>query len=149
MNKLLKLREITQEDWEILLEWRNDIVTRQNSFNSDLISISEHKDYINKTIINPNRTQFILEYNQNPVGTIREDKLGDDEIELSYTVSPHCRGRKIGQIMMGIYLMERSGSFLCGVKEENIPSIKMIEKLGFKFFKKEGGVNFYRLVKSN
>jgi len=145
MRKFFNLREITQSDWKVLLEWRNDKNTRQNSFNSDLISVSEHKEFIKNTITNTNRTQFILEYNEIPVGTIREDKLGKDEFELSYTISPVHRGKKIGQIMMSLYLIERSGSFLCEVKEENVPSIKMIEKLGFKFFKTEKGLNFYKL----
>ena len=99
-------------------------------------------------INNPDRTQFILEYNEIPVGTIREDKLGKDEFELSYTISPVYRGKKIGQIMMSLYLIERGGSFLCKVKEENVPSVKMIEKLGFKFFKNENGVNLYKLNQS-
>jgi len=111
MTKIFNLREITQSDWKVLLEWRNDKNTRQNSFNSDLISVSEHKEFIKNTITNTNRTQFILEYNEIPVGTIREDKLGKDEFELSYTISPMYRGKKIGQIMMGLYLIERSGSF--------------------------------------
>jgi len=145
MRKNFNLREITQSDWKVLLEWRNNKNTRQNSFNSDLISASEHKEFIKNTITNTNRTQFILEYNEIPVGTIREDKLGKDEFELSYTISPVYRGKKIGQIMMSLYLIERGGSFLCEVKEENVPSIKMIEKLGFKFIKNEKGVNFYKL----
>ena len=74
---------------------------------------------------------------------------GGDEFELSYTISPMYRGKKIGQIMMSLYLIERKGSFLCEVKEENVPSIKMIEKLGFKFFKNENGVNFYKLNQSH
>ena len=145
MRKSFNLREVTKSDWKVLLEWRNDKITRQNSFNSDLVSVSEHKEYIKNTITNPNRTLFILEYNEIPVGTIREDRLEKDELELSYTISPMYRGKKIGQIMMSLYLIERKESFLCKVKEENIPSIKMIEKLGFKFFKTEKGVNFYKL----
>ena len=148
MRKSFNLREITQSDWKVLLEWRNDKITRQYSFNSDLISVSEHKEFIKNTITNPNRTQFLLEYNEIPVGTIREEKLGKDKFELSYTISPVYRGKKIGQIMMSLYLIERSGSFLCEVKEENVPSIKMIEKLGFKFIKNEKGVNFYKLNQS-
>ena len=145
MRKFFNLREITQSDWKVLLEWRNDKNTRQNSFNSDLISVSEHKEFIKNTITNTNRTQFILEYNEIPVGTIREDKLGKDEFELSYTISPMYRGKKIGQIMMSLYLIERKGSFLCEVKEENVPSIKMIEKLGFKLFKSVKRVKSYKL----
>ena len=148
MRKIFNLREITQSDWKVLLEWRNDKNTRQNSFNSDLISVGEHKEFIKNTITNANRTQFILEYNEIPVGSIREDKLGKDEFELSYTISPMYRGKKIGQIMMSLYLIERKGSFLCEVKEENVPSIKMIEKLGFKLFNTEKRVNFYKLNQS-
>ena len=145
MRKSFNLREVTKSDWKVLLEWRNDKITRQNFISSDLVSVSEHKEYIKNTITNPNRAQFILEYNEIPVGTIREDRLEKDELELSYTISPMYRRKKIGQIMMSLYLIERGGSFLCEVKEENVPSIKMIEKLGFKFFKTEKGVNFYKL----
>ena len=148
MRKIFNLREITESDWKVLLEWRNDKNTRQNSFNSDLISVSEHKEFIKNTITNTNRTLFILEYNEIPVGTIREDRLEKDELELSYTISPMYRGKKIGQIMMSLYLIERKGSFLCEVREENVPSIKMIEKLGFKLFNTEKKVNLYKLNQS-
>ena len=148
MRKSFNLREVKKSDWKVLLEWRNDKITSQNSFNSDLVSVSEHKEYIKNTITNPDRTLFILEYNEIPVGTIREDRLEKDELELSYTISPMYRGKKIGQIMMSLYLIERKGSFLCEVNEENVPSIKMIEKLGFKLFNTEKRVNFYKLNQS-
>ena len=148
MRKSFNLREVKKSDWKVLLEWRNDKITSQNSFNSDLVSVSEHKEYIKNTITNPNRTLFILEYNEIPVGTIREDRLEKDELKLSYTISPMYRGKKIGQIMMSLYLIERKGSFLCEVQEENVPSIKMIEKLGFKLFNTEKRVNFYKLNQS-
>ena len=145
MRKSFNLREVTKSDWKVLLEWRNEIITCQNSFNSELISINTHKEFINDSLINTDRNLFILEYNEIPVGTIREDKLDKDEFELSYTISPKYRGKKIGQIMMSLYLIERKGSFLCEVKEENVPSIKMIEKLGFKIFKVVNRVKLYKL----
>ena len=148
MKKSFNLREVTKSDWKVLLEWRNDKITRYNSFNSDLVSVSEHKEYIKNTITKPNRKLFILEYNKTPVGTIREDRLDNDELKLSYTISPMYRGKKIGQIMMSLYLIERKGSFLCEVKEENVFSIKMIEKLGFELFNTEKKVNFYKLNQS-
>ena len=148
MRKSFNLREVKKSDWKVLLEWRNDKITRQNSFNSDLVSVSEHKEYIKNTINNPNRILFILEYNEIPVGTIREDRSEKDDLELSYTISPMYRGKKIGQIMMSLYLIERKGSFLCEVQEKNIPSIKMIEKLGFKLLNTEKRVNFYKLNQS-
>jgi methionyl-tRNA formyltransferase len=145
MRKSFNLREVTKSDWRVLLEWRNDKITRQNSFNSDLVSVSEHKEYIKNAITSSIRALLILEYNEIPVGTIREDRLDKDEFELSYTISPMYRGKKIGQIMMSLYLVERKGSFSCKVSKENIPSIKMIEKFGFKLFKKEKKANIYKL----
>jgi len=100
---------------------------------------------LNKALINSNRHLFILEYNEIPVGTIREDRVDKDEFELSYVISPKYRGKKIGQIMISLYLIGRKGSFLCEVKEENFSSIKMIENLDFKLFKTENRVNFYKL----
>ena len=147
MGKILSLREITEKDWEILLVWRNDPVTRQNFFTPDSVGVEDHKNYIKTTVTDPNRSQFILEYNGNPVGTIREDQCENEEFKLSYTVDPLCRGKKIGQLMMSLYLLDRWGSFLCEVKSENIPSIRMIESMGFKFFANAGAVALYKLNK--
>ena len=41
MTKEFCLREITEKDWEILLEWRNDSVTRRNFHRSDLVEVEE------------------------------------------------------------------------------------------------------------
>ena len=147
MRKYFNLREVKKSDWKILLEWRNDKITRQNSFNSELVSESEHREYIKNTIASSDRKLFILEYNGILVGTIREDRLEQDEYELSYTISPVYRGKRIGQIMINLYLIDQRGSFICEVKKENMSSIKMIEKLGFKIFKVNKGVNFYKLKK--
>ena len=148
MRKCFNLREVKKSDWKVLLDWRNDKITLQNFFSFDLVSVSDHKEYIKNMITNPNRKLFILEYNEILVGTIREDRLDKDEFELSYTIGPTYRGKKIGQILMSLYLIERKGSFLAKVKEENIPSIKMIEKLGFKLFNTEKKVNYYKLNQS-
>lgn len=149
MNKTLNLREITQDDWKILLEWRNDVRTRQNFYSSQFVSESEHKKYIKDTIDNSERRQFILEYNGVEVGTIREDVYKNTDLKLSYTINPLFRGKKIGQMMIILYLIDRTGVFICEVKEDNIASIKMIEKVGFKFLSKERGINIYKFNKLN
>ena len=148
MEKNFKLRGVIVSDWDFLLEWRNDNITRQNSFNSEVISTNAHKEYINNILINSDRNLYILEYNEIPVGTLREDRIEKEIFELSYTISPMYRGKKIGQIMMSLYLIEKKGSYLCRVNEENLPSIKMIKKLGFKLFKTENRINFYKINQS-
>jgi len=148
VEKNFKLRGVIVSDWDFLLEWRNDNITRQNSFNSEVISTNAHKEYINNILINSDRNLYILDYNEIPVGTLREDRIEKDIFELSYTISPMYRGKKIGQIMMSLYLIEKKGSYLCRVNEENLPSIKMIKKLGFKLFKTENRINFYKINQS-
>ncbi len=148
MEKIFKLRGVIVSDWDFLLEWRNDNITRQNSFNSEVISTNAHKEYINNILINSDRNLYILEYNEIPVGTLREDRIEKEIFELSYTISPMYRGKKIGQIMMSLYLIEKKGSYLCRVNEKNLPSIKMIKKLGFKLFKTENRINFYKINQS-
>lgn len=145
MKKFFHLRGITKNDSEVLLDWRNDSVTRKSFHSSNMVEVSEHKEYLEDTITRSDRSQFIMEFNGIPVATIREDRIEEGEFELSYTVSPNHRGKKIGRIMMELYLIDRSGTFLCEVKEENISSIRMIEKCGFRFFKKENGVCSYKL----
>ena len=89
MRKSFNLREVTKSDWKVSIEWRNDKITRQNFWNSDLVSVSEHRVYMKNSITNLKRSLLIIEYNEIPVGTIREDRLEKDEFELSYTISPN------------------------------------------------------------
>ena len=147
MEKVFVLRLVKESDWKILLEWRDDIITRKNSFNSENIKKSEHIQYLKDTIKNPNRNLFLLLLNKIPVGTIREDIMEPNKYELSYTISPQYRGQKLGQLMMNIYLFNKKGSFYCEVKKENVPSIKMIKKLGFKYFRRKNDINHYKLEK--
>jgi RimJ/RimL family protein N-acetyltransferase len=144
-NNAFSLRIAKQNDWRVLLDWRNDQITRKNSLNKEIISIDTHRRYLNKIFANPDKNIFILDYDDKPVGTLKEDRLDRGEFELSYTISPAYRGKKISQIMMNLYLIERKGFFICQVLEDNLPSIKMIEGCGFKYKKTENKINFYTL----
>jgi len=135
-------------DSDALLSWRNDIVTRNNSFNSEISSLKTHKTYLQNAMSSLTRKIFILEYSGVRVGAIREDKIKEGEFKLTYTVDPMYRGKRVGQMMISIYLKDRKGFFICAAKDSNTPSIKMIEKMNFKLFDSEEGVNLYRLYQN-
>ena len=141
------LRPITFEDWRVLLEWRNHPQIRENSHNSNIIKEENHKSYIKNLLNNKIKKQFIFEVNNSLVGTIREDILDKNTYELSYIISPKFQGKKLGNLIMGMYLYEKKGTFICEIKPNNIPSIKMVEKNGFTFFKEKNNINYYKLVK--
>jgi len=148
LRKLFKLRLANLSDSDALLSWRNDIVTINNSFNSEISSLKTHKQYLKNAMSSLTRKIFILEYSGVRVGTIREDQMKEGKFKLSYSVDPMYRAKRVGQMMVSLYLKDRKGFFICAVKDNNTPSIKMIEKMNFKLFDSVEGVNFYKLYQN-
>jgi len=139
----MQLRKATLDDWKILLDWRNDPITRENSFEQGKISEQTHKLWFNDSLLNPNRDIYILEDNNIPVGSIRSDITWDNQYILSWSVAPDQRGKGYGTKILEIYLQNKKGEFVAEIKPENIMSIKMVEKNGFikltdiKYIKKQ------------
>tara|TARA_R110000824_G_scaffold36287_2_gene112963 strand:+ start:20786 stop:21205 length:420 start_codon:yes stop_codon:yes gene_type:complete len=129
----MKLRKTTFDDWELLLNWRNDPSTRNNSFTEDKVTIETHKLWFNDSLMNPRRKIYILEENKIPVGTIRADILIKDKYLLSWSISPTQRGKGYGTKILEMYLKNKKGEFIAKIKPENIPSIKMAKNNGFKY----------------
>lgn len=140
-------RKATKQDSDILFEWRNDPETKANSSNTGLIKRDEHEAWLDKTLQNPNRILFIVEENREAVGTMRADKLSEeDSYELSWTVAPEARGRGLGKKMLMQGVENFKGSNLKAViKKENIASIKMAEFAGFTKESEEDGVSVWML----
>ena len=138
------LREIIYNDYPKLLEWVNDPDTRLNSINQGLVKIDEHIDYIKSILNSTTINQYILEIDGDGVGTIKDETL-DGCIEISYSINPKYRGKKLGILMMQLYLYNRKGTFLCVVKQNNIPSIKMVERIGYKLDRVENNLCYYIL----
>lgn len=144
----IELRPIVYKDWDILLDWANDISTRRNSINQHMISEKEHLKYIQRVLNSDDINVYILEVDGIPVATIR-DSLHENFIELSYNVSPHHRGKRLSVLLMDVYLYGRSGNFLCRIKNQNKPSISMVKRCGFKLDKEVNGVGYYVLKRES
>ena len=98
------IRKIDREDWEDLLNWRNDELTRKMFINGGLVDKEDHFSYMDKMYKNNNREQFIFIHDKNKIGTIRIDKLNDGFEEFSYTINPKYRGIGYGSLMMKLFL---------------------------------------------
>lgn len=123
--------KIIFDDWPLLLEWRNHPIVRNSSINTNLIDEETHKKYITNLIERTDRTQYIFKYNGNAVGYIRED-ITKDGNELSYLINPNEHGKGYGTLMMKEFLKDKQGKFFLHIKKDNIASIKMARKNGFK-----------------
>lgn len=125
------LRPATFEDWAMLLTWRNDPVTRFNSITQDPVEAEAHKKWLQATLDNSDRELYVAEQDSNPVGTLRCDKQGTGEYLLSWTIAPEYRGKGLGTDMLKTFLADRTGTYLAQILEDNIGSIRMVEKNGF------------------
>lgn len=131
----LRVRKVVEEDWEILLEWVNDPITRKKSFSSRLISVKEHQRWLNSILENPQILFYILENSENiPVSQVRIDENG----EISIAVSPLQRGKGYGteSLVCVIDYLQKQGfnkKIIAHIKEDNPASSKIFEKAGFVF----------------
>jgi RimJ/RimL family protein N-acetyltransferase len=128
----MQLRKATHDDWKILLDWRNDPTTKENSFNQDKISIETHRLWFNDSLLNFQRNIYILEDNLTPVGSIRSDNILHNQYLLSWSIAPNQRGKGYGNKILEIYLQDKTGKFIAEIKPENVASIKMVQKNGFE-----------------
>jgi len=138
------LEPIKYEDWDILYQWRNNQVVRNNSKNDEPLDQNHHKKYIKSLIESDNRNQYFYVAKSKKLGYIREDRH-KDYTELSYVVNPSEHGKGYGIKMMAKYLEFNKGIFICHIKEDNIASIKMAERNGFKLSNKKNKMLEYKI----
>lgn len=141
---IFNLRKIEPKDSSLLFGWVNDLSTRENSFNSKPVTLKEHQNYIQNMLGSNTKTQYILEIDNVPVGTIKDNIL-ENHTEISYALCPLARGKKLSSVLMNLYLVNKNGRFLCKIKTSNIPSIKMVERCGFILDKVINKVGYYIL----
>ncbi len=93
--------------------------------------MSEHLAWIDSVLNDPKRVLLIAEAGGHAVGTLRADD--DNEITmLSWTVAPAFRGRGLGPRMLAEFLSGFTGTARADVREDNVPSRRMVEALGFQ-----------------
>lgn len=127
-------RRVEPRDADMLLEWRNDVDTRRNSLNMDIVAGEAHHSWLNHVLLS-NDLFFILQVDDEPVGYVRVSINGNVG-KISYSIAPEKRGLGYGKQI--INMLERyvydSGikiSLLAEVKKENIASRKIFINQGY------------------
>lgn len=138
------LEKIQYNDWELLLKWRNNEAVRNNSKNEEPIEEEQHKEYILDLIKSSDKNQYFYVVNSKKIGYIREDRYKNHK-ELSYVVSPDQQGKGYGIRMIAKYLEFNKGTFICHIKEDNIASIKAVERNGFHLSDKQNDMLEYKI----
>ena len=129
----MKLRPALMDDAEIVLEWRNDETTRNNSFSKDIISPDVHKKWYQGKLEDKSCLMLIMEDGNKKVGQLRIDRI-DDIGSLSCMIAPSSRGQGYGKQMVAMceaVLPEGINALVGFVEEQNISSKKCFINNGY------------------
>ncbi len=137
---------VTMDHADLLLAWRNDPVVRQNSWNQEVISVDEHRRWLQRIIKDPKSRAFIiLNESRQPIGTVRFDVQGDDA-EINITIAQEFRGYGYGtsaiEYSCRSFLRQKPflKRILARIKEKNEASLKAFKKAGFVEMNRSDGV---------
>ncbi|MDZ7268732.1 MAG: GNAT family N-acetyltransferase [candidate division KSB1 bacterium] len=136
MTTRIHLRPAGEHDSEDVLRWRNDPVTRANSFHSDPISPAEHRRWFSRTLARRDRLLLIGMAGSERIGVVRFDLAGDSA-EININLAPEARGRGLGTALIAAgsgYVFEHHPAITkiyAKIKPQNTASLRAFEKAGY------------------
>ena len=135
-NKIV-LRKAELNDSKQIFCWRNDPLTRKNSLDNNIVSLSVHNTWFNRVVNSPEHLILIGSINDHKIGMIRYDKLSENVHEISINLAPDSRGHGLGVILLKEALFWVKGTIIAMIKKNNIPSIISFQMAGYTLFKEE------------
>lgn len=140
----LIFRGIDESDAKLIVEWRSAPEVYKYFKSPHEITVEEHLNWYNNTYLtNDNRFDWmcIEKKSKNRIGVFGLCKE-DDRVEVNYLLIPEVQHKGYATEAIRSLVNYASGNWnirniVAEIHEENIPSIKLIEKLGFKVVKKE------------
>jgi UDP-2,4-diacetamido-2,4,6-trideoxy-beta-L-altropyranose hydrolase len=130
----LRLAQLEDENW--LLELQRQPQTRRYSRNSAIPSAEEHHGWIRRTLTNPDKLLLIVEANGVPVGSVRLDRLPNEDglarHEVAIAIHPAHHARGIGSAALRLLRALVPGAVLdAAVFPENKASKALFSNAGF------------------
>ena len=134
LKDTLKLRQVNIGDKRNLFDWRNDVLTRKNSLNTEMVEWKNHCRWF-ENIVASHKLFFLLEDNHVPVGQVRIDVIDGIGV-VNYSIAPDKRGLGYGKNILKLCefrLREQNMNFLLRgvVKRNNIASRKIFLSLNY------------------
>lgn len=144
MNALI-LSKTTMHDADLLFHWRNDLITRESSFNSEPIIYQDHINWLKNSLNNPNHLSYIGQLNQQKIGVCRFNKTHEHRtILVSINLNPNMRKQALSLPFLyysiqtaNHYFNIEHYEFIAQIKKENIASIKIFARARFNYFNEE------------
>lgn len=132
----LYIRYANKEDLDILFNWANDPIVRQNSFSTDVITIEEHKLWFDNMLNRSDAKQYIYMNGDIPIGQAKV-RIERDIAEIGYSIAQEYRGNGYGSKLLidlkkQVIIDFPSITKIIGrVKDNNISSKKAFTSAGY------------------
>lgn len=151
-----RLRRANKFDLFLTYNWANDKLVIKNSLKrKKKIKISDHKIWFKKYQNSKFNFIYIFSKNKNNIGLVRLELIKNFYF-ISYLVDKKFRNKGLGYIMLKKFIYycfnkKKIKIFCAKVKYNNIISIKIFEKLGFKKYYTNNikKIFYYKLIKNN
>ena len=133
----LRIRNLEADDINDLFDWRNNPDVRKNSFNTNPISWDEHNKWFETMNKDLNTTNYIACWEGNKIGSIRFENK-DIAIKVSVMLNPDFIGKGFGSKLIKVgtekFINKKkiNKPIIAEIKKDNIASIKVFQKAGFK-----------------
>jgi len=129
----IKLRKVNADDIYLLFNWANEQLVRENSFSKSPICWEDHNKWFHDKVTSKDCKMFILEVNNNDVGQVRFDNVNNQYWLIDYSIDNKFRRNGYGLkiVKYGIRTFDVPVKFIAKVKNNNIASIKVFNRLKF------------------
>lgn len=120
------------EDAKLIYNLRFEKLSTKNSVSQKKISYLDHLRWFRKTIKLKEEKIFIFEKNQ---GYLRVNYFKNKNF-LSWNIHKTLRQKGYGYKMLNTFLKDTNILYYAQIKRNNIASIRLVKRVGFKYEKK-------------
>jgi len=131
------LRVADASDMDLIFQWANDPLVRENSFSIREITYKEHVEWYEKLLHNKDCVLYILMNGEQPVGQARITVDGDIA-EIGYSICKDQRAHGYGKELLRMITEQAWKDFpdiskvIGKIKPENTASLKAFSSAGYK-----------------
>jgi RimJ/RimL family protein N-acetyltransferase len=138
MNRNISFRKAIEDDLLLYFYWTNDSSVRENSFQSEAISLENHTNWFLAKIKDNTCVMYIFENHlKQPIGQVRIQKQDESTAIIGISNDKNHRGKGYASQMLAIaskQFMEETPNYTISayIKTENKASEKIFQKAGYK-----------------
>ena len=140
------IRKTEIHDCDDILQWRNDPVTRSQSFQSKLISDSNHRVWFDQMLIDSKQHAYVGfgDSEKTKIGFVHLKHNSAGTCTVSINLNPNHRGKALGSKLLQKAIKDHSSYndvvYLALIKPTNLASIRCFEKAGFALYDRKSDV---------